>query len=54
MRCSVGVSICLVCYKFDSVCELLGETIRSVFGCGCYFVADYDGCVKSGWWCSVG
>ena len=24
MRCSVGVSVCLVCCVFDSVCELFG------------------------------
>ena len=29
----------LWCCVFDSVCELFGETIRNVFGCGCYFVA---------------
>ena len=29
----------------DSVCELFGETIRNVFGCGCYFVAECYGCV---------
>ena len=23
---------------FDSVCELFDETIRNVFGCGCYFL----------------
>ena len=28
--CSVGVSVCLVCWVFDSVCELLGETIRNL------------------------
>ena len=33
MRCSVGVSVCLVCFLFDSVGELFGETIRNVFGC---------------------
>ena len=38
MRCSVNGSVCLVYYAFDSVCELFGETIRNVFGCGCYFV----------------
>ena len=27
------------------VCKLLGETIRNVFGCGCYFVAECYGCV---------
>ena len=25
---------------FDSVCELLGETIRNVFRCSCYFVVE--------------
>ena len=30
VRCSVGVSVCLVCCVFDSVCELFGETIHSV------------------------
>ena len=30
MRCSVNVSVCLVCCVFDSVCELFGETIRNV------------------------
>ena len=34
MRCSVGVSVCLVCCVFNSVCELFVETIRNVFGCG--------------------
>ena len=32
MRCSVGVSVCLVCCVFDSVYELCGETIRNMFG----------------------
>ena len=43
--CSVGVSVCLVCCVFDSVCELLGETIRNMFWCGCYFVVECYGCV---------
>ena len=30
MCCSVNVSVCFVCCVLDSVCELLGETIRSV------------------------
>ena len=38
--CSVNESVCLFCCVFDSVCELFGETIRNVFGCGCCFVAD--------------
>ena len=31
---SVYISVCLVCCVLDSVCELFGETIRNVFGCG--------------------
>ena len=27
------------------VCELFGETIHNVFGCSCYFVVEYYGCV---------
>ena len=30
VRCSVGLSVCLVCCVFDSVCELFGETIRNI------------------------
>ena len=33
--------ICLSCVL--RVCELFGETIRNVFGCGCYFVAECYG-----------
>ena len=36
--CSVNGSVCLVCCVFDSVCDLFGETIHSVFGCRCCFV----------------
>ena len=35
MCCSVNVSGCFVCCVFGSVCELFGETIRNLFGCGC-------------------
>ena len=35
----------VVCYVFDSVCELFGETIRNVFGCSCYFVVECNGSV---------
>ena len=38
MCCSVDASVRLVCCVFDSVCELFGETIRHMFGCGCCFV----------------
>ena len=36
--------LCAACLT-DSVCELFGETIRNVFGCGCYFVAECYVCV---------
>ena len=42
---SVNVSVCLVCWVFDSVCELFGEIIRNEFGYGCCFVAECYGCV---------
>ena len=32
--------VCFVCCVFDSVCELFGETICNVFGCGCSFVVE--------------
>ena len=38
MCCSVNGSVCLVCSLFDSICELFGETIRNMFGCGCYLL----------------
>ena len=44
--CSVNVSVCRVCCMLDSVCELFGETIRDVFGCGCCFVAECYGCYE--------
>ena len=28
--------LCVVCCLFDSVCELLDETIHNIFGCGCW------------------
>ena len=37
--CPVNGSVCCV---FDGVCELFGETIRNMFGCVCYFVAEGD------------
>ena len=36
MCCSVNGSV--VCCVLDSVFELFGETIRNMFGCGCYFL----------------
>ena len=43
--CFVNVSVCFLCCVLDSVCELFGETIRSVFGSSCYFVVECYGCV---------
>ena len=45
---------CVVCCVFNSVCESFGETIRNMFGCGCYFVVERYGGVESVWRCSVG
>ena len=45
LRCSVGVSVCLVCCAFDSVYEFVGETIRNMVWCSCYFVVECYGCV---------
>ena len=44
---------CMFCMS-DSVYELFCETIRNMFGCGCYFVVEYYGVVKCGWRYSVG
>ena len=44
----------IVCCVFDSFCELFGETIRNMFGCGCYFVVECYGSVYCGWRCSAG
>ena len=46
--------VCFVCCVFDSVCELLGETIRNMFGCVCYFAVECDGVGECGWMCSIG
>ena len=32
---------------------VFGETIRSMYGCSCYFVVECYGGVESGWRCSV-
>ena len=45
--------ICFFCV-FDGVCELLGETIRNMFVCVCYFVVECDGVVVCGWRRSIG
>ena len=52
--CPVNGSVCFVCCVFDGVCELLGEIIRSMIGCVCYFVIECDGVVVCGWRCSIG
>ena len=41
---SMDLFVLCVCV-FDSICELFGETIRNMFGSGCYFVV--------GWSCLV-
>ena len=35
---SVNGSVCFVCCVPDSVCELFGNTLRNVLGCGCYLL----------------
>ena len=30
------------------VCEMFGETVRNMFGCGCYFVVECYGNVSGG------
>ena len=43
---SVMLYSCIVCVAcFNSVCELFGETIRNMCGCGCYFVVECYGSV---------
>ena len=37
---SFNMSVCFVCFVFDSVCELLCEPIRNVFVCSCYFIVE--------------
>ena len=39
---------------FDSVCELIEETIRTIYGRGCYFVVECYGSVGCVWRCSIG
>ena len=43
--CILCVSLLMVMRVFDSVCELFGETICNMFGCGCYFVVECYGSV---------
>ena len=39
---------------FVASLTMFGETIRNVFGCACFLVAECYGCVSCGWRCSVG
>ena len=36
---------CVLCVACLTVCELFGETIRNMFGCGCYFIVECYGSV---------
>ena len=36
------------------VLKLFGESIRNIFGCGCYFVVECYRSLECGWRCSVG
>ena len=46
---SAMLYICILCVSLLMylsvlcVCELFGETIRNMFGCGCYFVVECYG-----------
>ena len=46
--CSVIGYVWLVSSVSDSVCELFCETIRNMFGCGCYFVVECYRSVECG------
>ena len=54
MLCVALLMDLFVCCVFGSVCELFDETIRIMFGCGCYFVVGCYGSVYCGWRCSIG
>ena len=41
-------ALCIACRTV-----LFGETIRNIFGCGCYFVVECYGKVERGRMCSV-
>ena len=36
---------CFVCCVSDSICELFGDAIRNMFGCGYYFIVECYGVV---------
>ena len=38
----------VLCVSCLTVCELFGETIRNMFGCGCYFVVECYGVFSAG------
>ena len=42
---SINMFVVYVCCVSYSVCELFGETLRHIFGCGCYFVGECYGVV---------
>ena len=42
---SVNGSVCYVCCVLDSVYELFGETICTIFWCGCYFLLHVMECL---------
>ena len=42
------------CVSMCSTVLFIGETIRNMFGCGCYFVSECYGVVLCDWRCSIG
>ena len=42
------MNLFVLCVVSLTVCELFGETIRNIFGCGCYFVVECYGSVECG------
>ena len=50
---AVLMDMFVLCVACLTVSELFGETIRYIFGCGCYFVVKCYGSVECGWICSV-
>ena len=57
--CIVCVALLLYWFVLCVACltvfvKLLVKQFAMCFGCGCYFVAEWYGCVLCGWWCAVG
>ena len=46
--CSVNVFVCILCCVLDRVCELFGETIHNVFGCGSILMLNVMGVFSVG------